>query len=229
LMRSKKDKTFVDEVQKLADYCEEKLDLSEIRLGEEYGYPTLPLCIIDAIFSINANYTSTANTVKRFAAYFDETACSTVQDFVNLHDQYSAEFLVDHVYKNRQRTSTKNGILKAEAVLEVAKVLLKNDVNILEDMHRVASDRAFQTDYKAIRGQASGVSLRYFYMLTGTEAEVKPDRMILRFIETALGRKVDVKESAKLLIAAANLLAEKYPGLNARNLDHTIWRYQRQQ
>jgi hypothetical protein len=216
-----------ENIQKLVAYCEDKLNLTDIQLGDEYGYPNLPLCIIDAIFSINANYTSTENTVKRFVAYFDASDSLTVRELVDLYAQHSVEFMAEEVYKNRQRTSTKNGILKAEAVLEVAKVLLKYGVNTLEDMQKVTSHAAFRADYRAIRGQSSGVSLRYFYMLAGVEAEIKPDRMIVRFIEAALGRKVNVKECHKLLVAAAEELRAKYPDVTPRSLDHIIWRYQR--
>jgi len=39
-----------NEVQVLADYCRLKLDLQNTILAEEYGYTSLPLCIIDTIF-----------------------------------------------------------------------------------------------------------------------------------------------------------------------------------
>lgn len=53
-----------DDVSKLANYCRVKLDLSDIQMPDEYGYSSLPLCIIDAVFSVGVTYTSTRNTVK---------------------------------------------------------------------------------------------------------------------------------------------------------------------
>ncbi len=218
-----------DDIQKLTAYCEAKLDLTDDGLGDEYGYPNLPLCIIDAIFSMGVRYASTQATVNRFVAYFNTSDSLTVQELVDFYAQHSVQFMAQEVYNNRQRTSTKNGILKAEAVLEVAKVLLKHGVNTLEDMEKVMGDAAFEEDYKAIRGQSSGISLRYFYMLTGVEGEIKPDRMIFRFIEAALGRKVNIKECHPLLVAVTDQLRETYPNLNPRSLDHIIWNYQRGQ
>lgn len=218
-----------DDIQKLTAYCEEKLDLTDDELGDEYGYPNLPLCIIDAIFSMGVRYASTQATVNRFVAYFNASDSLTVQELVDYYTQHSVQFMTEEVYNNRQRTSTKNGILKAEAVLEVAKVLLKHGVNTLEDMEKVMGDAAFEEDYKAIRGQSSGISLRYFYMLTGVEGEIKPDRMIVRFLETALGRKVKVEECPPLVVAVTEQLRSKYPDLNPRSLDQIIWNYQRVQ
>lgn len=59
------------ELLNFVSQCKTKLDVSSLTQEEEYGYHNLPLCIIDAIFSIGVNYTSTSfgNTVKRFCDY----------------------------------------------------------------------------------------------------------------------------------------------------------------
>lgn len=53
--------------------CKSKLDLTNLPHAEEYGYHNLPLCIIDAVFSIGVRYISTENTVKRYCDYFSVT------------------------------------------------------------------------------------------------------------------------------------------------------------
>lgn len=48
--------------RQLADYII-NTDLKPLPLPEEFFYASLPLCVVDAVFSIGVTYTSTANTV----------------------------------------------------------------------------------------------------------------------------------------------------------------------
>ena len=50
---------------KMAQECEKLLDLGSQDMSWEYKYKALPLCIMDAIFSISARYSSTINTVEK--------------------------------------------------------------------------------------------------------------------------------------------------------------------
>ncbi len=63
------------EIQTFINHCKTKLDLSNLPQPKEYGYQNLPFCIIDAVFSIGVNYTSTSfgNTVKHFCEHFGVT------------------------------------------------------------------------------------------------------------------------------------------------------------
>lgn len=228
------------EVNQLANYCKAKLDLGHIELGAEYGYDNLALCVIDAVYSIGVNYASTRNTVARFCAYLRANIGGfageipndsefSIGDLVALYKKHSLEFMATHVYQNLQRTSTRNGIPKAEAVLRVAQVLQKYAVNQIADMEKAINNPVFEDDFKKIPGQTSGVSLHYFYMLTGIETEIKPDRMVIRFIESALGRAVKMEECHPLLVEVCRRLGSDFPDLNPRSLDHAIWQFQRVQ
>ena len=90
---------------------------------------------------------------------------------------------------NRQRTSTTNGILKAEAVLHEARILEDEGVELTADLTAASQERLdhLQGRWSTVAGQGSGVSWRAFSMLVGLP-EVKPDRMIRRFAAAALGR-----------------------------------------
>jgi uncharacterized protein (DUF433 family) len=100
-------------------------------------------------------------------------------------------------------------------------------VNVLADMPEAINNEAFEAEYKAVPGQGSGVSLRYFYMLTGVEDQIKPDRMIIRFISSALNRTVTMDECHPLLLATCKYLLEKHAlYLKPSALDHVIWRFQ---
>jgi hypothetical protein len=219
--------------------CRINLDLRNARLDDEYYYCSLPLCVIDTIYSIGARYQSTELTVKRFCAYFglerlsrerypDPASQVSISEFLAIYERMGIEAMADQVYQNRQRTSTRSGILKAEAVWRVSDLLHAYGVEVLQDVDRVMGARDFEEKFKAIPGQASGISLRYFYMLVGSDDYVKPDRMIGRFIRSATNKDFSVDEMHRAIVAAAKILSSEYPHLTPRLLDNLIWNYQRQ-
>lgn len=93
------------------------------------------------------------------------------------------EFLVDVVFRNKQRTSTRGGILKAQAVIDYLKVLQAHNVERFDDVKKVTDTQEFDQAIKQVKGQNSGISTRYLFMLAGDEIVIKPGRMIMRFIE----------------------------------------------
>ena len=120
-------------------YYKSKLDLTDLVKAEEYGYHNLPLCIIDAVFSIGVNYTSTDNTVKRFCVHFGVTRLRekelvpqseqlSVTSFIQFHQGFTFQEMAEKVYQNKQRTSTRNGILKTEAAYRFSSVVQKFSV-----------------------------------------------------------------------------------------------------
>lgn len=221
-----------DAMHLIAEHCKATLDLANAGLADDYGYRCLPLCVIDAVFSIGVTYQSTRNTVYRVCSYvgIDETSGDSwsLSEFLKLYKQLGMEGMAEQVYQNRQRTSTRNGILKSEAVLRFAESLQRFGVESLQDLPKVATNPDFEAEITSIPGQKSGISLRYFFMLAGSEAHIKPDRMISRFIQAATGRVASVEESHALLVGACAILAEASPHLTPRTLDHLIWRYQRE-
>lgn len=224
------------EIKQIALLCDKVLDLTNARPPSEY-YQSLPLCIIDAVFSINSAYKITTNTVDRFCEHFSlaikgkqrrplVSSQLSVAGFIGLYRKHGSD-MTNKVYKNRQRTSTYNGILKSEAVLQFAEVCHKFHVNYLQDIDVILSDPAFENEIMKIPGQNSGVSLRYFYKLTVGGEFVKPDRMIRRFIQCATGRLPNTDEAQEGILGAHKLLVTKYPHLMPSVLDTLIWKYQR--
>ncbi|MHB8135427.1 MAG: hypothetical protein ACYDH1_14540 [Anaerolineaceae bacterium] len=225
------------EIDSFAVYCKSKLNLSEANLGDVYYYQSLPFCIIDAVFSIGVRYSSTQNTVRRFCNYFGLNEISkeilpildqlSVSEFVNLHQQFSFEEMANNIYQNRQRTSTRNGILKAEAVFLFAKILLKFDVNYYQDVNKVLGISLFESEVSKIPGQGRGISTSYFYMLDGSDDYIKPDRMVTRFINPTIKRNLSLEEIHDLIIGAQKILIKDFPHLTPKSIDHLIWLYQR--
>ena len=216
-----------------------KLDLNNAKLDIGHYYSSLPHCIIDAVFSIGIKYTATRNVVERFSKYLElDTFRKFGSDFPNTDEQYSInqfidfyqndeiDFITIDVYKNKCRTSTVNGILKSEAVLEFAKVLQQYEINYFQDLAKVINNASFERDIKYIKGQGSGISLSYFFMLAGDENLIKPDRMIERFVTDCIGKKLSTYELTKLFPDAIKKLNTDYPNLTLRELDHEIWKHQ---
>jgi antitoxin (DNA-binding transcriptional repressor) of toxin-antitoxin stability system len=225
-------------IARLVEYCEHTLPLADTKLPNEYYYHSLPLCVIDAVFSIGVRYEAVEKTVQRFCTRFGLQRISnprfsdagkqlSVEQFLTLCDEYGVERMANEIYQNRQRTSSRNGILKAEASLRYAQVLRQFNVNYLQDAVKIIGNPDFETAISAIPGQASGISTRYFYMLVGSDDYIKPDRMIMRFINDALQLSLSIQDSHKVIVAGAEQLKLRYPNLTPRLLDYAIWNYQR--
>lgn len=177
-----------------AEAARARLDLANARLRPEHDYSSLPLCAVDAVFSIAARYEAvTKPTVMRFAkAQAPEWPLygrgvsfeHSVSDAVRSLDRFSAPALADTIFKNRQRTSTRNGILKAEASLLFMKALLNSGINRYSDLSAERLMRA-EIDIRKVPGQ--NISYDYFVLLAGGQT-VKRDRMIVRFVAHAFGR-----------------------------------------
>ncbi len=225
--------------ERIAQYCEVHLKLQNAELSEEYYYRSLPFCIIDAVYSLAARYSSTRNTVIHFcnvqglqrlrpkgSPYPEISEQYSVQQFEGLLSHYSDYGrIAAELFDNRQRTSTKNGILKAEAVHRFTRVLLRHQVNYFQDIPTVIRSEQFDSEIRSIPGQTYGTSLTYFFMLSGEENLVKPDRMVLRFLGRAIGRQVSQHNPHVWLSQALKILNGKYPKLTLRELDHEIWKY----
>ena len=218
--------------------CKTDLPLDRARLSDEYYYDSIPQCIIDAVYSIGANYSSTRNTVIRYCdrkgvtrLYAIPGTPSDAHKVENLIDNIDSctdgLFGADELFENKQKTSTKNGILKAEAVRRFAKTLFDNGIKTIADIREASADdiARIETQIKTIPGQKSGISFSYFLMLSGNEDHMKIDRWLLRFVGEALDipNYSNVGQAYIDLLAVCEELKITYPDLTPRVLDHTIW------
>lgn len=226
--------------EQIASYAARTLPLSSAHLGDEFFYQSLPLCVIDAVFSIGVQYKSVQKVGSRYCDWCgiepfrsnrtmlpSPAEQQSIGVFCNKLNKVGHQEMAIDVFQNRQRTSTRNGILKAEAVSRFAAVLRDHRVEYFQDIPVAAQTKALEDSIRRIPGQKSGISLRYFWMLAGSDEFIKPDRMVLRFHESALSRTVTSDEAQGLLTAACEYLRKSYPLLTPRMLDHEIWKYQR--
>jgi len=228
------------DINKLIVFCERFLKLQCAKLDNEYFYRSLSLCVIDAVYSIGVSYEGTRNTVIKYCRYYDLPMFRTdrniipaIEDqepiaaFVEKIKSRGIEYFTSKVFDNRQRTSATNGILKADAVLRFAKILLKYNVNYFQDVQSLSTNDDFEHDIKTIPGQNSGISLKYFFMLAGSDDLIKPDRWIKKFLNGAIHKHVSDQDAQKLLFGACEKLKITYPNLTPRLLDNVIWEYER--
>ena len=189
-------------------------------------YRSTALAAIDAIWSIGVRYGGVVNMIARYSAARVEQGADaqadTPADLLVFIERCGSADAFAATVNNRQRTSSRNGILKAEAVQQAAALLVAHQVetpSALRSLDNSARAR-LETEWRAIRGQASGLSWEYFLMLNGM-AGVKADRMIRRFVARALGvgeSEVQPSTARALVVAASGEL-----GIDERVTDFAIW------
>jgi len=230
----------MDDIQKTKKHCLDKLDLKNAKLSNEYYYSSLPLCVIDSVFSIGVKYQGVKNTINRICEYYsieqfyDKKLEIPVRKnqkatsyFITLFENADLDSLVLKVFRNRQRTSVKNGILKVKAVIKFLKVLKEFKIEYFQDIQKVIGNHEFEKAIKDIPGQRSGISLKYFYMLTGSENDIKPDRMIMRFLYDATDNNFNIEQCQNIIISVVKELNKDGYELTPKLLDNIIWNYQR--
>jgi hypothetical protein len=226
------------DIDKLVAHIRSTLtDLNAPPTDAAYEYASVPLCVVDAVFSIGVRYESTVRTVTEFCARYHwqrdgrgREKEHTIGEFLNILRQYENrwEEMADHVFRNRQRTSARSGILKAEATYRFAKILQQFGVGTFADVLKSGLRNDLRQAIKAIRGQSSGLSYAYFLILAGNQDGVKPDRMVTRFVADALGvRNVAPELAEELVRSASRILRAEFPNLVPSSLDNKIWKYQR--
>jgi hypothetical protein len=228
------------DVDKLVMHIRRTLtDLNAPPSDAAYEYASVPLCVIDAVFSIGVRYESTERTVTDFCTRYHwprdgrgREKEHTISDLMRILQPYETrwEDMANEVFRNRQRTSTRSGILKAEATFRFSKTLRQFGIESFADVLKSGLRDDLRSAIKAIPGQGSGLSCAYFLILAGNENGVKADRMVTRFVADALGVKNVPSEKAEQLVREASaLLRQDFPTLVPSSLDNKIWKFQRSQ
>lgn len=234
----------MDDVQTLLKYVTQKLpdQLNTKTLGDEYFYQSLTLAAIDAVYSARAKYPSVQSVVQRYCNKYEMTIFRSPRDslpppesqervtsLIQKMEQNGISLFSEQVFKNSSITS---GRLKAEILLELLKKIedlkIQNFQDIQLCLNNLDGQQKLIRSITEIRGIGEA-TFRYFLMLAGDEQMAKPDTMILRFIQNALGRNVLEAEAVSLIQAVSKQVLPQYPNLNPRLLDYLIWSWQRSQ
>ena len=222
-------------IDKITNFCNGIFaNNKDYQLADEYDYGHLILCVIDSVFSIGVRYQSVKNTINHFCDYykiekFPENNELTNSHFLQLMELSTIDELTEKIFQNKQRTSSMNGIRKSEAVLMILKTLIKYKVESFKDLDKILLNDEFEKEIKEIPGQRSGISLKYFFMLAGSEDLIKPDRMIIRFLELHSGKKLSLNDCQIVLTEVSKNLSKMGFNLTPKKLDNLIWNYQRSQ
>ncbi len=182
------------------------------------------LCVLDAVFSVGARYTSTVSTCRRYAETYGlqslvhiDAAASVIGTgdeqplgiFVAHVREHGVDEFAALVLRNRQRTSTgPSGVLKAEAALRYAEALVEAGVERYAEVAAAFGDRdrmdELSVRLRVVPGHGtSDVRLGYLWMLLGDDDTINPDPMVLRWLGLVLGRGVSPQEARELVTSTA--------------------------
>ena len=219
--------------------CEKCLAENDYR-DENLDFPhSLPICILDAVFSIGIRYQMVPKNWKNYITYynlsigrmgdFDDGKIDehehTINDFVhNIQSFSTIDECIGQIGFTRHRTSPTNGILKLEASLQVAQVMQKHGINTVNDFRQCTNREQLDTEILRVPGQSSGIMLNYLYMLAGDPHKCKPDRWLLRFLQTYYP-SIQMQEAEQIMERTAEYLRKGHPNVTVRMLDNAIWKH----
>ena len=216
-----------DLVKAVADRCR-RLDGWPDLVAPPGYQESLALCVVDSIWSIGITYATTSNVVDRYRTWVtsegrgsaDERTASELTDDISFIGGGGA---FADVVRNHNLTSSRGGVLKADVVRDAAAVLVRLGVETTDDLRARAGDEEVEVAWRSLHGQGSGTSWYYLQILAGVE-NVKPDRMICRFVADAGGVESIIPADAyAALCGAYELLRGAQPRLTLRGLDHAAW------
>ena len=218
--------------------------LTGIEKDENLYFPhSLPICIFDAVFSIGIRYEMARKAWINYSKYFNlafkemqnfengeiDNNEHTIDDFIkNFHSFKNVDDFLSQTGVSRHRTSSRNGILKIEAVFQIAEIMKSLGINTVQDFRSYPDRKDLDDKIRNVKGQRSGIMLKYLYMLAGSPDICKPDRHIMYFYKTYYP-DIEQNQIQELMNQTVKCLKPDYPDLTVRMLDNAIWKYQRSQ
>lgn len=212
------------EIDTLIEYCDTNLGDPDLWRTPE-GYPnSLALCIIDSLYSTGSHYTSVINVINKYKAAHG--SCDGAADLLtSIKDAGGSRDWAISVVDNLKPAHTKAGApLKAEIIQQAAELMVSLGIDTVDDLVAKIHDQPLNNEvhdgWKRLPSQSSGVTYNYLLILAGMPS-VKPDRMILRFLATALGEETELspQKAVELITETANAM-----NVSPRTLDHVAWR-----
>lgn len=209
------------DVSKIEKRIRKDFDLTDIENRRQLD--SLPEALISSIFSINVRPMAWKNVLRNFQEYAGLGDLSPkdrrnfgLKDLLGLGKNYR-EFETE-IFINSQRTSTKRGITKAEAVIKVANILVEEGINNFNDLDEEKLIRIYRK-FRNVSGQRNGVTFIFMLILCGWNDLVKPDRRIQDYCQMVLDKRVPPTYAAEVVRQAAYRL-----GLKPGNLDLLLFR-----
>lgn len=210
-------------INKIVEFCKNNLDLNSLEYLEPYQ--SLPVCIIDCVYSLRAKYFQvTVPIVQRYAdKYMNGDRLAEGYTLSDLMDQIELaggfHKFASEVLKNNQQIS---GRLKSEICYELSRKLKLLNIETIDDFNKYDNPEILEITIRSVKGIGSA-GLNYLFMLAGDPDRCKPDVHIHRFINDAIGRDVTDDECQSFLTDTVKVLKNEYPNITVRTLDSIIW------
>ncbi len=174
--------------------------------------------MLDSVFSIRARYGGETTGVRAVVKNWRQHRGAARDDLGALAEFVGEEKELFGILQNRQRLGS--GPSKAAAAASAAEALRGAGVRSSGDLKGTDDQRRAWCSVTGL----GDVTWSYFQMLLGVQG-VKADVMVMRFVADALERKtVRSQEARELVLAAAERMK-----VDATELDHAIWSWQRKQ
>ena len=226
-------------MDKFIEHC----DMAMSPIPDMGYYSSVALCAFDAVFSIQSRYNSVVSPlIDRLCSMIDiprhlenQSVLPRIEEQIKVSEfQRRLRRLncldpatLAEKLNNRQRTSSRNGILKADAFLQYLEEFKSHEIETFQDVFSSEEKRAkLEQSLRKITGQ--NVAVDYFFMLAGNKDDVKVDTWIKRFVHDALGKDIPESQIKQLFKEAAEYYRNNgYPDMTVRHLDHIIWNWQK--
>src|SRR5262249_9793218 len=144
---------------------------------------------------------------------------ATVGDLIEQIEEIGPERFAREVVQNVRPTSPHpTAILRSEATLRMAHVLDAHGIGVLQDMQGRSGDDDLRRALCAVPGQGPGTGVANLFMLAGDTGLIKFDRMLKRFLERVLDRRVNAREAQ-----APPSEGAPRPRTTPRPAHHTHW------
>lgn len=205
---------------------------------QQQRWTHLSLCVLDAVHSIGVRYETVKKLCHGYAERVSLSAPLTSADETvreqPLHEfaEWAADLgeveLAERL-NNHHRTSNRTGApYKTRADIEYAQILVRHGIDLMADATALLQDparlAAVETDLAKVPGHGLyDIRMNYLWMLVGADDRIKPDRMVLGWLEQHLARNVGVNEAVDLV----KELAARH-NQTPQALDHAIWLAQRE-
>lgn len=178
-----------EQIHLFSRYCSENFETALNHIHKGMRYQSLPICILDCVYSLRAKYFAVtvpvlqrhANTYMGGNLYAPQDTLSDFIAHVKEFDNCAAFARV--VLNNNQVLSGRN---KAEVCYEIAiKLHELLDMDTLDDFHHFEKEALLEIVLCSVKGMGDA-GVNYMFMLAGDPNRCKPDVHIHRCIKMRL-------------------------------------------
>jgi hypothetical protein len=197
------------------------------------GYPdSLALCMIDAIYSRGAHYSSVVKVLARYRDYRSGQGADPETDGIDelattIRSLGGPRGWATKIDDHRPTTGNADVPLKTATIVSLSEVLPSHAVQTTADLRSAAADqaalKALERAWRALPGQGSGATWRSALMLAQIPGATS-ERVVLKYVTRVVGYRhgaLDPAHAAQLVARVAE--AEAW---NSSHLGRAIWRFE---